>query len=280
MLGRSCRLGNGQSRKFEENRATVGRWRRRVYFLDVPWKYLLGGRSLLFTLLLTYPLGARAQTNVYRDLQDISELEPLRIEDAVPEDGPSAQLSSATTSDSGERGVIGIAQVVAGFPWLMESGVEFDLNYLERELKPGPLELHVMQQVAMEEVIGVSLALRPSMMFFTDNAKVGGKLVALATRTLGHHARVHAELRYQIHRRAGDRLRAGMATDYVLMTTLLFGCAAYFEQLKDEGVRAYVAEVGFTKLVPRGFTLYAALGLGRYEQVFREHFLLGVTYHG
>jgi len=232
----------------------------------------------LFTLV---PLrSARADTSsAFEDVRDVSELEPLRIEDAIPEDGFSGQISTMTGADSGETGILSIAQVTTGFPWLLEIGAEYELGYLDGKREVGPAEFHAFQQIAMEEVIGVALAVRASLLTPHEEAGYASKLVLLATRTSGHF-RVHGEARYQVQARTEDNIRVGIATDYIVRTTWLLLADAYYEELRDDGKRVFVAEAGTTFEAWHWLKLYGALGIGRYGRDVHPHVLFGMTFSG
>jgi len=237
--------------------------------------------TCLVALLAQVPVHlARADTSsAFEDVRDVSELEPLRIEDAIPEDGFSGQISTMTVSDGGETGILSIAQVTTGFPWLMEVGAEYEVGYLDHRREVGPAEFHVFQQVAMEDVIGVALAARASLLTPHEEAGFASKLVLLATRTVGH-ARVHGEARYQIQQDTADNLRAGIAADYIVRTTWLLLADVYYEALRDDKLRAFVAEVGTTYEAWRWLKVYGALGIGRYGSDVHPHVLFGMTFSG
>src|SRR5690349_21697614 len=84
--------------------------------------------------------GLAESSSAYDDVRDVSELEPLRIEDAIPEKGASGQISTMTVADAGETGILSVAQVAAGFPWLLEIGAEYELGYLDHKREVGPAE--------------------------------------------------------------------------------------------------------------------------------------------
>lgn len=227
-----------------------------------------------------WPTLSRADTSsAYDDVRDVSELEPLRIEDAIPEKGASGQISTMTTADSGETGILSVAQVAVGFPWLLEVGAEYELGYLDHKREVGPAEFHAFQQIAMEEALGVSIALRASLVTPHEEAGYASKLVLLATRTFGH-ARIHGEARYQVQQKTADNVRLGLATDYILRTTWLLLADVYYEELRDDRVRAFVAELGTTYETWRWLKLYGAVGVGTYGRDVHPHLLFGMTFSG
>jgi hypothetical protein len=236
--------------------------------------------SSLCAVTLLFPavgLASEDAAQQLESLRDVSEFQPLRVEDALPaQPGVQGQLSFMTADEEGRTGVLLRPQVSVGIAERLELGVGTEVGRLEGQSEMGPFEAFSLLRLNSEGALLPSLALKATIMTPTDEVGVAGELGARMTKTL-RATRVHANATYTTQRDAGDRYLFGVGADTPLSGRVLLLGNAYVERLRDQGKTAVGGDAGASWQLTDGLMLQGAIGVQRTGNAVDPRILIGIS---
>jgi hypothetical protein len=93
------------------------------------------------TLLVpTVGLAEKSAAEQLENLRDVSEFQPLRVEDAMPTQGLQGELTFMTADEEGRTGTLWRPQVSVGIADRLELGIGTEVGQLDGQSETGPFE--------------------------------------------------------------------------------------------------------------------------------------------
>ncbi len=218
---------------------------------------------LASALLLSPVVSLAAEERPYDDLRDLSENQPLRIQDATPEQpGPSLDLSMTNLSESGETGLFAQPQVNLGLPFDAAIGVDVTVSRMDRTSDVGPVQAYGQLLLMHPEGRRPGLGVKATAVSPTEDAGLSGLFGLFLTQELGN-TRVHANGNYLAQGDTGDRYLVGLGVDTPLSERVLLLGDGYWEKQRDREQNAMGLEGGAAYRFSDHLMVQAAVGLQR-----------------
>lgn len=208
-------------------------------------------------------------------LRDVSEQQPMRVEDAEPsEGGVDVEVSLLNLSEDGGRGLIAMPQVAVGFEPGLELGLGWQAGVLDHELELGGAQIYGLWRFLKATGPLPSIAIKSTLNTPSGDQGVGGEL-GLRISEIWPRSRLHANGSYRVQHDAPGRAWIGVGADRVLVADRWMVMAdAYLEKLKaqhpSEG-----ADLGIAVRLAGNFRLNAAAGMVRIHSHWLPRLLIG-----
>jgi hypothetical protein len=204
----------------------------------------------------------QAQQKLSR-LRNLNEHQPLRIQDADPQQpGVQAQASLATGDGTGQDGLLLRPRLSVGLPFNVELGAQMEVGTLEGQAQVGPVQGYVQAQLVQEGTVVPGIGVQGAVITRTEQVGVAGELSALATKTFGL-SRAHLNASWRAQNEAGDRFLVGVGADHAIRENVLLMGEAFVEPMRDQNSTTLGADVGAGWLVGDNLMLQGALGVRR-----------------